>query len=321
MRLRYLPHLSGKVLEAPSFDLVSIVDVGLRPRDFDVIYLLGYGMSLLVPIMTVRGLPVLLNTDGLEWKRTKWNPVARWWMKRAEKTGARVATALGADSYAVADHFQQSYGVASHYVGNGADAWDPSPSAQETLARHGVRPGEYATLVCRLEPDNNVELLIRGYLEADVPAPLLVIGGATYRSEYVQNLLRFASDRIRFLGTIYDKRELMDLRFHAQLYLHGHEVGGTNPSLLEAMGCGNAVIATDNRFNAEVLGGTGVLVTKSTAAVAAAVRRLAADPAERGRLGAAARSRQLADYSWDRTTELHELALQATIASFHSNRR
>ena len=315
MDLIHLPHLSGKALEAPSFDIVSLLHVAAKRGDFDLIYLMGYSMAWVGLLPRALGVPMMVNTDGLEWKRAKWGGFARAYLKASERIAARVASGLAADSFAVADHFRESYGRESYYVGNGADVELASPDDAEVLQQHGVSPKSYATVVSRIEPENNVDLMIRGYVEAEeVDWPLLVIGGAHYDSPYVKEIRKLESDRVRFTGVIKDKRTLMALRSNAVMYLHGHEVGGTNPSLLESMGCGNAVIATDNPFNGEVLGDTGILVEKSTAAVADAVRRLWTSNGLAAELGAAAQRRQQELYSWERSTELHEQAFEALLA-------
>jgi len=308
--LRYLPHLGGKAFEAPSFDAISLLMASLSR--YDLVYLMGYSMSWLAWLPKMADIPVVINTDGLEWKRSKWNRFARWYLRRSEAFAARVATGLAADSRAIADHFQKAYRRSSYFVGNGADLWEPTD--ESTPSRYGLKPYEYLTIVCRIEPENNVDLLIEGYLASGVEYPLVVIGGANYNSPYVSSLRRYESDRVRFTGIITEKSELMDLRYFAAAYLHGHEVGGTNPSLLEALGCGNCVLAVDVPYNAEVLADSGVLIPKEIDGWATAIRATLNDDILLSTLRRKSRERLLEAYTWQISADLHEKCFHAILS-------
>ena len=124
------------------------------------------------------------------------------------------------------------------------------------LAAYGIEPGDYYLQVCRIEPENNPDVVVREYLATDAESPLVVVGGANYESAYFEGLKATADRRVRFLGPVYEPDAIEALFLGAKAYVHGHEVGGTNPSLVTAMGCGRLVLANDVRFNAEVLAGT-----------------------------------------------------------------
>jgi glycosyltransferase involved in cell wall biosynthesis len=122
------------------------------------------------------------------------------------------------------------------------------------LRKWGLNKKEYYILVCRLEPENYVREIIEGFSASKSLHPLIIVGDHAAKTSYINLLLRTANARIRFIGTVYDKKNLQVLRYHSIAYFHGHSVGGTNPSLLEALGCGNIVIAHDNIFNRETAG-------------------------------------------------------------------
>ena len=170
-----------------------------------------------------------------------------------------------------------------------------------------MEPGSYYLLVCRMEPENNPDVVVREFERSDVDAPLLVVGGANYKSAYLEAIQRTTDPRIRFLGPVYEPGHLTALHLGAKAYIHGHEVGGTNPSLVTAMGCGNLVLAHDVRFNREVLGGNGLLWTKEPGSLQAQLERAEREgDALRAEAAVACRERIAAFYSWDKAARDHE---------------
>ena len=120
------------------------------------------------------------------------------------------------------------------------------------LGRYGVEPGSYYLVACRIEPENNIDVIIREFERSETDARLLIAGGANYESAYIDALKSTTDPRIRFLGPVYEPGHIEALHLGCRGYFHGHEVGGTNPSLLKAMGCGNVVLAHDVRFNQDL---------------------------------------------------------------------
>ncbi len=197
----------------------------------DVVYLCGYGASYLAWLPRIFGAKVWINIGGLEWKRSKWHPLIRRYVKICEWFCGQCATHVICDAQAILDYFQKAY---------------RSRAA-------GVEPLEYLVLVSRLEPENNVLEIIQGYNMHPTSMPLVVVGNLDERP-YVQLLRKTADRRVVFVGGVYDKPRLAALRRYAFATFHGHSVGGTNPSLLEALAAGRPIIAHDNPFNREVGG-------------------------------------------------------------------
>lgn len=228
-------------------------------RGFDVVYMLGVAGAFAAWVPRVFGSEVWMNTDGLEWKRAKWTLPQRTYLAVAEALSVLFATWVVADSGAIADYLQRRYfglkrvSTIAYGADIPAERPDPGPIMEWGLERDG-----YYIVVCRLEPENHVLEIIEGYQQSHSSLPLVVLGDIEEPNAYVQKLLVHRSDRIRFVGTVYDQQKLGALRYHARAYMHGHSVGGTNPSLLEAMACSNLVIAHDNPFNREVLGDCGL---------------------------------------------------------------
>jgi glycosyltransferase involved in cell wall biosynthesis len=158
-----------------------------------------------------------------------------------------------------------------------------------------------------MEPENNIDIIIREYVHSSVKEPLLIAGGANYESAYLKGLQEAKDPRVRFLGPVYADGHIEALHLGAKGYIHGHEVGGTNPSLLKAMGCGNLVLAHDVRFNREVLAGTGLLWTKEPGSLLAVLEHADRESESlRAEAAAACRERIAQYYSWDKVARDHE---------------
>ena len=225
-------------------------------REFDLAYMLGYGAAWACWLPRVWGTPVWINVDGLEWVRSKWGSVARLYLKLMESIATRSATRLVADAEAIAKRFREHYprGAQCITIAYGADVVDPTLVGKEHLSDWGLEPEKYFLIVARPEPENHILEMIEGYLSHNTDWPLVVVGDIIGSTNYQRRLKALRSERVRLIGAIYDHQKLTALRVHTALYLHGHSVGGTNPSLLEAMACGNLVLAHDNIFNREVAG-------------------------------------------------------------------
>lgn len=221
-----------------------------RKRQFDVLIQLGYTSSSIWGWYHPRQIPVLWNMDGLEWKRDKYSRPVKKLLHWAEGWAARRADHLIADSPAIADHLLKNYGRTSTFIAYGAE-----PDEREDasfLQPYGVLPGEYYMLMARMEPENSIETIIRGYLASGEHRPLLVVGKLSTPHAKVWQA-RYRDSKVHFLGGIYDQTVVHQLRRQARAYFHGHTVGGTNPSLLEAMASGAWIIAHRNPFNQAIL--------------------------------------------------------------------
>lgn len=222
-------------------------------QNFDIILECGYGTaSVSYYLCPIHRSIVITNMDGLEWKRTKWSKPVKRLMKLFEKWGAKKSHALVADNKGIQKHLQSEYGKDSTVIPYGANVFD-NPDV-EVLKEFDVDKNDYFLLVARLEPENNIEMILNGYSKSDSKKPFLVIGN--HETGYGELLKEtFPNNRIRFLGSIYDDKTVNNLRYYSSAYFHGHSVGGTNPSLLEAMACSCLIIAHDNIFNNRVLNG------------------------------------------------------------------
>ena len=213
------------------YDLICLLDA--RKRNFDVLLLLGYTSSSVWGRWYPKGPVIINNMDGLEWKRSKYSLPVRSFLKYAERLAVRFSDYYIADSTAIRDYLQWQYGIESTYIPYGAEII--SEEDNKILKTWGLSRDQYYMIVARMEPENNIEMVIEGFLLSGTGKKMLVVGDTG--NEYGKHLQeRFAGQaHVVFTGPIFDRVGLHTLKTCASLYFHGHSVGGTNPSLLEAM--------------------------------------------------------------------------------------
>ncbi|WP_232376144.1 DUF1972 domain-containing protein [Amycolatopsis aidingensis] len=254
MRLVRLPALRRKTLETLSHTALSMVHaVSERP---DVAFVFNAANAPLLPMLRSSRVPVVTHVDGLEWKRAKWNGAGKHYYRAAETLAVRWSDALIADARGIQDYYRERFGVDTEYIAYGAPVLGEVGS--DRVTELGLRPHRYHLVVSRFEPENHVDLAVEGYLRSAAGYPLVVVGAAPYADEYTARIRRMAAAHdVRLLGAIWDQHQLDQLYGNALTYVHGHSVGGTNPSLLRAMGAAAATSAFDVGFNREVLGEFG----------------------------------------------------------------
>lgn len=231
------------------YDLNCILDS--RKRNFDVILQLGYTSSSIWYWLLPKKTMIITNMDGLEWKRAKYSKKVQRFLKFAEKLAVKSSNYLISDSIGIQQYIMDTYSKTSKYIAYGARIFK-SPN-EETLKLYNLEKNKYSLVIARLEPENNIETIITGYNKTELKYPLIIIGAL---NEYGKKLkLKYAIDkRIVFVGANYNQNQLNNVRYYSRYYFHGHSVGGTNPSLLEAMASNTLIIAHDNLFNKSILG-------------------------------------------------------------------
>lgn len=232
------------------YDLNCILDT--RKKDLDVILQLGYTSSSIWSFIFPKKPLIITNMDGLEWKRSKYNFLVKQFLKFAERLAAKYSDFLVADSEGIKKYIDKKYQKDSKFIAYGCEV--VSDVDESILKKYHVEKYGYNMLIARMEPENNVETILDGVVLSDSKTPFLVIGDYTINHFGQRIKEKFSNNsHIIFLGSIYNNYELNVLRFFCNFYFHGHSVGGTNPSLLEAMGSSNFIIAHNNIFNKAVL--------------------------------------------------------------------
>jgi glycosyltransferase involved in cell wall biosynthesis len=214
----------------------------------DLCLTLGYNTASFCALLRLKGIPNLINMDGIEWARAKWGKAAKAWFWLNERAGCWLGNHLIADHPLIARHLSTRVAVDKiTTIPYGAEA---VTSVNDALLNPlGLLPGNYLTMIGRTEPENSILQVVQGFSRKPRGYRLVVLGHYDAGVAYHQAVRAAASPEVLFMGATYDKPLVQALRFHSVAYVHGHQVGGTNPSLIEALGAGNAVIAHDNRFN------------------------------------------------------------------------
>lgn len=304
VKLVYLPALNSKSFEALSYDFLGVVHSLLK--QYDILYMLADNTAVLLTLPRIFGKKIVVNTDGIEWLRSKWPWHGKLLIKFNEWMATKLTPHLIVDSKEMGAYYKQRYDRKTTYITNGAELIESIKP--ERVMNLGLEPGKYMTVICRLEPENNIETIVREFKKVETDIQLAVAGGANYRSKYVQHLLEMSRNdrRILFLGVIKDTEMKRELRTNCLAYIHGHQVGGTNPSLLEAMGAGNIILANKNRFNMEVAGETALYWTKREGELEEKIRYVLANDEFLRPLGEKARKRAAEFYNWETIASEHE---------------
>lgn len=222
-----------------------------RKRDFDILLQLGYTSNSIWFFMLPKNQIVITNMDGLEWKRSKYSAPVRQFLKFAERLAALSSDYLVADSLGIQKFLKKRYNKPSTYIAYGADPFN-EPDAS-VLEKYNVSGGAFNMVMARFEPENNIEMVLDGVAMSHDKTLMLVVGKHdTKYGAYLKNKFGHLA-HIRFMGGIYNLADLNNLRYFSKIYFHGHSVGGTNPSLLEAMASQALIAAHDNDFNRGVL--------------------------------------------------------------------
>ncbi len=308
VRIVRLPTVYGKFTESVLHEFLSSLHALVRPRQ-DIYYVLGCRtVWAYLPHLLLRH-RLIINTNGQEWQRRKWPRFARAYYRVNYWLARHISRHLVSDAKEIQKFYLEEYGKPSAFLTNGGHVLKVEDEGRhrEILAAYGVEPGSYYLVACRMEPDQNIDTIVREFERSSVKQPLLIAGGASYKSAYLEELRQTKDPRIHFLGPVYEPGHVEALHLGAKAYIHGHEFGGTNPSLVKAMGCGNLVLAHDVRFNREVLGGNGLFWTKEPGSLSAVLDRVDPNAASlQAEAVNACRERVARYYSWDKVASDHE---------------
>jgi glycosyltransferase involved in cell wall biosynthesis len=304
MKLVHLPALRLKAAETLSHTALSATHAvfGRKP---DAVFVFNAANAPFVPMLNARGIPTAVHVDGLEWSRDKWSGAGRRYYLEAERLAVRWSDALIADAPGIAEYYDGKFGVPTELISYGTKILADLPS--DRLAELGLVANGYHVVVARFEPENHVDVIVDGYSRSGATHPLIVVGSAPYAAAHTRTIEEIAArdPRIVLLGGVWDQQQLDQLYAHAITYIHGHSVGGTNPSLLRAMGGGTAVLAWNVVFNRDVLGDDGRYF-ESAEALAPLVEAAEHDLAGTAALAIRLQQRAAKLYNWDDVTSAYE---------------
>jgi glycosyltransferase involved in cell wall biosynthesis len=287
------------------FDLVSIRHAA---QFSDLCLTFGYNTAIFNLIQRIKRIPNVINMDGIEWSRSRWG----FSRQAILYVNERIACLVG--NHLIADHpeierylLTRARGSKITTITYGADKVNDAPVQIPIF--YGLDPGRYLTLICRPIPENSITELVRGFSRKPRGYKLALLGAYDADVDpYHREVIAAASEEVVFLGPIYDRAKVEALRFHSAAYLHGHTVGGTNPSLVEAMAAGNPVIAHDNAYNRWVAG-DAALYFQTTEDVSHRIDQILSSPARREQMHRASRHRHASEFTWEHVAGQYEQLL------------
>lgn len=314
-----IPEAREGWLGTSSFDLKSIRHALKHRHAAEAWLTFGYNTGVFDLLPRLRRIPNVINMDGMEWTRARWGFVKQGILLGNERLAGLVGSLLVADHPEIARYLKRHFGARRVVtIAYGAHEVTEAPSlpAEEL----GLDPGRYAMVVCRPIPENNVLQIVEAWSRTRRGLPLLVVGPYGEDDLYQAQVRAAASDEVVFPGSIFEPGRINALRFHTALYLHGHTVGGTNPSLVEAMSAGNPVVAQDNVYNRWVAG-AGNEYFNDADDLAALLDEILPDAQRRRRMGEASRRRFAEEFTWDVIGDQYEVALRDAMTRVDSGNR
>lgn len=244
----YTPKIS--FLEKVYMSSTSVLHSCLARRDHAIIFL-GISGGLMIWLPRLLGIRTVINIDGIEWKRSRWGRIIKFALKSLERVAIKLATVVVADSEAIGEYVKSEYRRDYVFIPYGVESCSFRPEDWEDVKdKHWLERNGYYLIVGRHVPENNFDICIQGFLQSKSQRKLVIVSN-------LKSTEKSPKKRVIFTGPIYDRPKLYALRANASAYIHGHSVGGTNPSLLEAISSKNIVFAYDVHYNREVLGDFG----------------------------------------------------------------
>ena len=315
-----LPGAAGRILHV-SRVLSQVTDwKKAHPGNATIVYILGCRIGPLLKPHADRlrklGVKIYVNPDGLEWKRAKWKGPFAGFLHFCEKCLVQNADLVICDSEAIETYIHNSYGEKvkeTTFIAYGADVEDSTESEENLLAwyqKYDIRKGEYYLIVGRFVPDNNYETMLREFMASNTEKDLVIISNVEQNKFYeeLRTKTRFTEDkRIKFVGTVYQQELLKKIRENAFAYIHGHEVGGTNPSLLEALGATKCNLLLGVDFNRQVALDAALYWDKEKGSLTALIDKAEQlSNEEQEEMGRKAKQRIRSAYSWEKIVSQYE---------------
>ena len=314
MKMRYVPSIEHKFVSTLSHTALAITDASLRR--FDLIFVTNAGNGVFGFIPRLLGKKCILNVDGMEWLRPKWNKAGKSFFKNSARLGTKFYSAIVTDAEEMHRLYAREFGIDSTYIAYGANI--EVSSNPEILREYGLEPFGYYLIASRLIPDNNADLIVEAFVKSGSPKWLVIAGGADYKGNLIERafldrLKALANDRVIFTGHISKPGHIKELHCNCFAYVHGHQFGGINPAILKALGYGNLVIALNTPFNAEVLdnGRVGLLYDKTVDDLVRQMQFAETHADHVNQFRSLAPERIRARFTWDRITDEYEELFRA----------
>jgi len=295
--------LETKSLSTLSYGFTATLDATRRNPDVTLVMNVANGYFL--PLLRARGIPSLVNVDGIEWDRAKWGRLAKIIFRTGARMTARFGNQLVYDALAIGERWKRDFGRDGEFIPYGGDVPTDLP----------IEPGfthrGYILIVARFVPENTVPQFVEAAAELCKTYPIIIVGSSGYGGEIDEKVAKLSasSANIHWLGHMSDDQRLLSLWQHAGVYFHGHSVGGTNPALVQAMAAGAPIVARDTIYNREVLGDAAILTAPTVSEITRIVSATMEDEELRQRASQANVIRARERYAWHDVCSHYEQAL------------
>jgi glycosyltransferase involved in cell wall biosynthesis len=303
VRLIYLPSIETKVLGTPTHTLLCGFDVLFRK--VNIVLVMNIVNGLHCAVFRALGQQCAIMVDGQDWKRGKWGRFARsyfYWC--AKHIGKICPRGVITDAMGMQQIYLEEFGTTSACIASGADIqFSVNP---KIVSEYGLEPFKYYLIASRLVPENNADLILKAFERVSTERLLAIAGTANYKSKFVERLKETKDPRVRFLGHIDEPEHMKELHCNTYAYVHGHSLGGVNPALLKALGCGNCVLALNTPFNLEPLQNYGILFEDNVEDLAQKLQEIENDPDKASEYRRRASERIRKTYSWETITDQYE---------------
>lgn len=278
----------------------------------DLCLTFGYNTALFNVRQRLKGIPNVINMDGIEWSRSRWGKARQAILYINERIGCWVGNELIAD-HPELNTYLRTRAPARKITTIAYGAHPVSSASTKAVEALGLKPSGYFNLIARPIPENSILEIVQGFSRRPRGTRLALLGNYHEADPYHRDVVAAASDEVVFLGAIYEPEIVQAIRFHSAGYLHGHTVGGTNPSLVEALAAGNPVIAHDNKYNRWVAA-DAALYFEDADGVSAAVDRVIGEAGLRRQLSRNALERFEAEFTWEKVASEYEALLRQAMA-------
>jgi glycosyltransferase involved in cell wall biosynthesis len=314
VRRRLTRGVESKSISTLSYGLTASIDAARRKPDVALVMNVANGYFL--PLLKARGIPTVVNVDGIEWDRQKWGKVAKSVFRGGARLTAQHGTELVVDALEIGRRWEQDFGRNGVFIPYGGDATDPLP-LEPGLTHRG-----YILVVARFVPENTVSEFIAAARTLSAKWPVVIVGSSGYGGPLEDSVRALERDRpnVRWLGHVSDDQRLLSLWQHAGVYFHGHSVGGTNPALVQAMAAGAPVVARDTVYNREVLGNAGATCAPNAGEIVKGISRFFSPEVDLEAQSSLSKERARDNYSWFSVCSAYDRTLNDAVAKRNSTR-
>lgn len=304
VNLVYISTIEKKSLSQLVHSIQSITHACLK--DFDIILVVNSANGPFGLITRLLGKKTAINVDGLEWLRPKWKGLGAKYFYWASRMATKLFDEIITDSDEMQKVYEREFNARSTVIAYGANIRESSQP--EFIDQWGLLPQGYYLIVGRLIPDNNADIILREFINASSGKKLVIVGDVPYQDAYSRSLKGLDDPRVIFTGYVNDQDVLAELYHNCFAYFHGHEFGGTNPTMLKALAYGCAICALDTVFNREMLNNDeyGLFFSKQKGNLAGLIHNIEAAPGTLIAYKQKSRSRITTNYTWEKITDQYD---------------